>query len=95
MKKALEAALVVAALGVAATVVFQWRARRAAGEAARAASLPAAYPGLDVDPALPPSAVSTRLPASERGVDSLPAVKMSAAPKSSRRESAVPPTPGP
>lgn len=92
MKKLLEAVLVVAVLLAAGTVVYQWRARLAAEETRRRENGPASYPGPDVDPAHP--GASPKLLPSERGVDSMPVIKMATLPKTTRRKSAAPPAPG-
>lgn len=89
MKKALEALVVVAALAVAAALAYQWRARRAADEDARVAGSPATHPGSDAAPGTAP----VPLKPGERGVSSIPMVKMSAPPVARRRAGAVPPPP--
>lgn len=89
MKRVLEAAVLVAALAVAATAVYQWRARRAADDAARAEASPALRPGTDAAPGRTPSPPKP----GERGVSFVPMVKMSAAPRGTRRRAEAPPPP--
>ncbi|MBI3564724.1 MAG: hypothetical protein HY079_05970, partial [Elusimicrobia bacterium] len=77
-------------LAAAATLAYQWRARRAAEDALRSESSPAARPGPDAAPGATP----VRLRADERGVSRIPTVKMIPAGSSARRKSAAPPAPG-
>ncbi len=92
MKRALEAAVVVALLVAATILVSQWRARRRADESAARPEGPATRPGTDRDPAYrPPAAVPRR---SDRGVDSMPMIKYSTPPKPPRHKDVVPPPPG-
>ena len=84
MKKAMEAALVVAALGIGVYVLREWRVRQAA--ASQPPLNPAIARGADVeDPYGPAPAVS---PA--HSVDSVPLVKTSAPRKRSRPVPVVP-----
>lgn len=84
MKRALEAALVVAALALGAFVVRQALARR--GEAGRAGLNPALRAGPDVETPGQPYAQSP-----SRAAQGLPMLKLSKPPKSSRLSVAVPP----
>jgi hypothetical protein len=87
MKKALEAALVLACLGLGAYVLRTALARRAA--AARLVADPASGPGIDAeDPSAPPPG------AQRRGVTSMPGVRLTRPPKPSHR-AIVPPPPEP
>ncbi len=86
MKRALEAVVIAAALGLAAFIGRAWLARRAARPGAPVAS----YPGADVEDPRAPAAPVGPL---RRGVTRLPMVHMTVPPNRLRTESAPPPPP--
>ena len=85
MKKALEAALVVAALFLSVFVFYRWRLRQEL--AARPAS-PATHPGEDVEN--PGAAWAPRGAVHPVAVTSLPSIRISSSPKPVRRRIVVP-----
>jgi hypothetical protein len=87
MKKALEALLVVAALGLGAFVLRQWSVRRDLAGRPPVSNAGAA-PGTDVEKIGGPAPSSRNVPGS---VVRLPMVRLTTAPRSQKRTGAVPP----